>query len=121
MKGWGDGAYTVITAITKPGGAMATRSDCWVEPSEWGPNYEIPVPYLLFEGNRRLWTKWINWCHRHKIYFLEPVFRVGEVLQLSEWGRDAQGRKPAKWHVDVEVFDSAEEAFARAREVAEKS
>jgi hypothetical protein len=47
----------------------------------------------------------------------EPVFRVGEILILDSNDRDALGRKPSKWDVDLEDFDTIEAAHKRSREV----
>lgn len=48
-----------------------------------------------------------------------PVFSVGEVLVCADGERESgyPGRKPSKWHVDYESFDTAEDAVARAQEV----
>ena len=45
----------------------------------------------------------------------EPVFVLGEIMVLSG-GRElsGRGRKPIKWGVECEVFDTIEEAEARA-------
>ncbi len=49
-----------------------------------------------------------------------PVFELGEVLVLGLDGRELTGRlrKPHKWGVRCELFDDADEAIARACEVA---
>jgi hypothetical protein len=46
-----------------------------------------------------------------------PVFVLGEVLVLDGDGREVagRGRKPDKWDVDCERFDSIDDAIARAR------
>lgn len=51
------------------------------------------------------------------------VFHVGEILILNEDGREVgyPGRKPRKWHVEVEEFDDLEKAIARSKEVFEES
>lgn len=48
-----------------------------------------------------------------------PVFSVGEILILDADGREIgyPGRKPSKWSVEVESFDTAEAATARAAEL----
>lgn len=45
-----------------------------------------------------------------------PVFHRGEILVLDEDGREVagHGRKPSKWDVDVELFETIEQAVARA-------
>lgn len=49
-----------------------------------------------------------------------PVFAMGEILVLDESGREVagHGRKPSKWSVDVETFDTIELAVARAKALA---
>ncbi len=46
-------------------------------------------------------------------------FALGEILLLDENGREyaGEGRKPSKWYVDVETFDTIEKAIKRALEV----
>ncbi len=48
-----------------------------------------------------------------------PVFSLGEVLILGEDGREltGHGRKPSKWDVGVEIFDTVEAAVERAQKV----
>ena len=50
---------------------------------------------------------------------LVPNFRLSEILVLDGSGREVAGagRKPDKWDVDCEEFDTIEAAVARAREV----
>lgn len=45
-----------------------------------------------------------------------PVFILGEVLLLDENGREmfGKGRKPSKWDVDCQEFDSIDQALACA-------
>lgn len=49
-----------------------------------------------------------------------PVFAMGEILVLDESGREIAGpmRKPSKWSVGVELFDTIELAVARAKALA---
>jgi len=48
-----------------------------------------------------------------------PVFILSEILILDLTGREVAGygRKPDKWSVTCEEFDTIEEALARAKEV----
>lgn len=62
-----------------------------------------------------------DWTH-HTVATLSmrtPVFCVGEILILDGDGREVagRGRKPSKWDVDVEHFDSLEDAVERAKEL----
>lgn len=48
-----------------------------------------------------------------------PVFTLGEILILNEDGRElaGAGRKPSKWYVTTEEFDSLEDAVAKVQQV----
>lgn len=53
-----------------------------------------------------------------------PVFDLGEVLLLDDsTGRevDGPGRKPSKWFVTTEEFDTLDAAIERSREVRDQS
>lgn len=45
------------------------------------------------------------------------VFSLGEILIMQGERDIAQGRKPSKWDVDTEEFDTLDEAVKRALEV----
>jgi len=57
---------------------------------------------------------------RFRGFARRPCFTKGEVLIVDGHGREVAppGRRPAKWGVRYEVFDTLEEAVRRAREVA---
>jgi hypothetical protein len=48
-----------------------------------------------------------------------PVFFLGEILILDGSGREAAGqqRKPSKWSVEIEEFNTLDEAVSKAQEV----
>lgn len=48
-----------------------------------------------------------------------PVYVLGEILVLDEYGREVggHGRKPSKWDVTCEEFDSLDDAIKRMREL----
>ncbi len=47
-----------------------------------------------------------------------PVFVLGQVLFLSEWGRClTSGLKPSKWYVEYEEVETLDEAIALSRKV----
>jgi hypothetical protein len=50
-----------------------------------------------------------------------PVFEQGEIVVINEYGREVcgKGRKPKKWSVGYEVYESIDDAVARARQVSE--
>lgn len=50
----------------------------------------------------------------------QPVFKAGEIVILdSEYGREIvyPQRKPSKWDVEVENFDTIEKAVERSNEI----
>lgn len=47
-------------------------------------------------------------------------FKIGEILVLDVNDRDMWTRKPSKWLVETEDFDTFEEAFERAKAVIEE-
>lgn len=48
-----------------------------------------------------------------------PVFRLGEIIVCDENGREigGAGRKPSKWLISFEVYNSVFEAVQRSKEV----
>lgn len=50
-----------------------------------------------------------------------PVFSLGEIIPVDSTGREYGGyqRKPSKWFVGCEYFDTIEEAIARSKEAME--
>ena len=54
--------------------------------------------------------------------FRQPAFALGEILILNA-GTDREiggiQRKPSKWFIEYETFDTVEQAIERSREVAE--
>lgn len=48
-----------------------------------------------------------------------PVFHLGEILILDEIGREVagMGRKPSKWSVEINSFDTLDEAIECAQKV----
>jgi hypothetical protein len=103
--------YSVIARVGDPesGSNLASAFACvWLKTEEGSVSNGLLGRYELAAG--RLGLLALN--------LYAPVFRVGEVLVLGDDGRDQFGRKPGKWDVDTEEYDSAEEAFARAAAVA---
>jgi hypothetical protein len=77
--------------------------------------YVIDSPYP--PGKARLLTMYRG--ASSLVALRTPVFHVGEVLIVDEDGRELPypGRKPSKWEVDVEEYDSVEAAVERAQAV----
>ena len=96
--------YTVVTKVCDPesGGNMALALGNVFLQSGPDPLHVEPIA-------RYIGTLAVN--------LRTPVFRVGEVLRLDNNDRDQFGRKPSKWDIEIEDFEDAEAAFARAFEV----
>jgi len=102
--------YQVITRIPDP------------EKGETGNLYD-EVPWWLVEGTGEIKDgEWVpdrveRDYSRGSVRM--PVFEIGEVLIVNDYGREivGHGRKADKWDVDYEEFDTIEEAVVRAREV----
>lgn len=99
----------VVTKVGEGRGNLASAlGQVWLDPQASGGSYDDPVvPLGRAVGQPLL-----------EMYVLAPVFRLGELLVLLG-DRDQLGRKPSKWDVELEAFDTIAEAAARAREVAE--
>lgn len=98
--------FTVVTKVNGPNMATAF-GDLFVKTNDsspdtdWLPTYErAPIQLGL-----NLYT---------------PVWKLGEIVVLDDNDRTIpDGRKPSKWFIDTEAFDTIEEAVARSRQVTE--
>lgn len=100
--------YGVITRVAEPksGGNLAF-GESWLDPQAKGGSFEDGYePLASALGNPKL-----------ALYIRTPVFRVGELLILNENDRDQFTRKPGKWDVTCEEFESIEDACKRVLEV----
>lgn len=63
------------------------------------------------------WTGKVASVGMEALSLLVPVFDLGEIVVADEGGRELVGRlrKPSKWDVGTETFDSIEEAVARSQ------
>jgi len=60
----------------------------------------------------------IDLTKKQMVFCLVPVFGLGEILIIDSNGRTIpDGRKPGKWDVECEYFDTIEDAVKRAKEV----
>jgi hypothetical protein len=60
----------------------------------------------------------IDLTKKQMVFCLIPVFRLGEILIINSYDRTIpDGRKPSKWDVNCEYFDTIEDAVKRAKEV----
>ncbi len=103
--------FTVITEVPEPesGGNMAAVVGLYeVAPESEDNPYGLKVRQI--DGPRGLD---VLLRMRHE------VFVLGEILILDEYGREyaGHGRKPDKWSVQTETFDSIDDAIAKAKEV----
>jgi hypothetical protein len=96
--------------------AVVTR----VAAAETGGNLAAALVYRQTapESEDRPLGAWSPWAEGALTLRLE-VFVPGEILVLDDDGREVagHGRKPGKWDVDVEEFDTIEQAVSRALEV----
>lgn len=83
---------------------------------ESGFNMAVPMGELYISTNGLE-------CRRvggiEQMAFRVPVFTLGEILILNNDGREiaGRGRKPSKWLVVCEEFETLEEAVARAQDI----
>lgn len=103
--------FIVITSVPPPGdqGNLALVLDVFFEPPATPQNFDNPLPRLVdYVGQPML-----------ALALRAPVFTLGEVLICDFDGRElvGAGRKPSKWSVGAETFQTPEEAVKRAREV----
>ena len=97
----------VVTRVgpAEEGGNLAVAMDLWQEntpPTRYDPiGTWKPAPVML------------------QLSLRSRVFIPGEILVLDDDGREVagRGRKPGKWDVSIETFDTLEAAAARAAEV----
>jgi hypothetical protein len=60
----------------------------------------------------------IDLTKKQMVFCLVPVFSLGEILIINSNDRTIpDGRKPGKWDVECEYFDTIEDAVKRAKEV----
>jgi hypothetical protein len=60
----------------------------------------------------------IDLTKKQMVFCLVPVFSLGEILIINSNGRTIpDGRKPGKWNVGCEYFNTIEDAVKRAKEV----
>lgn len=108
--------FAVITKVPERGdrGNLATQfGNLFLDPQATGGSWDDPCQPL----GQALGQPMIE------MYVQSPVFALGEVLIMGGDGREivGDGRKPSKWSVDVEYFDTVEEAVRRSHEVCSES
>lgn len=103
----------VVVRVADPasGGNLALSNDVYLDPQALGARNAFDVPHQTL-------VKALGLPPMTALYLRCPVFTVGELLVLDDNERDTMGRKPSKWDVGVEWFDSLDDAVRRAREVA---
>lgn len=105
-------AFGVITRVADPAtsGNLAAELDLYVEtvPCNKTNNFVAEIRTLA-----DVMGAWFLLALR------KPVFSIGEILILDGNGREIgyPGRKPSKWDVECEEFDTLADAANRAREV----
>jgi len=107
--------YIVITKVPKvpsSGNLALAHLDTYIETES--PHYHAPDG--TFEGK---YTSLLEKIGLGFLFLRQEVFQLGEVLITQDGERECvgAGRKPSKWNVEYEVFDSIEMAVAKAREL----
>jgi hypothetical protein len=119
--------WAVITEIPDPLKSMGNLADApevYVLIEEGGPhdNYEGKrVNYLDFLVQNK--HEFSEEMFRKLIRLQYPVFELGEILLIGPSGREVTmpGRKPSKWLVEYEEFNSVESAVARSEEIVKEA
>lgn len=94
-----------------------------VPPIENGGNLATAIDILVETGKPHESNDYLGTYERvgfpAVLSLRRPVFNVGEVLLLDDNGREIPypGRKPSKWSVTCEEFDTVERALKRATAV----
>lgn len=101
--------YLVITAIPPEGefGNLAMAMPLFFDPQAEGRPFDSPhKPAEDVLGPTA-------------IFLRQPVFCLGEILITRDGVRECsgRGRKPSKWLVEYERFDSVDDAINRSNEV----
>ena len=93
--------YAVITEVPSDGDyANLAMGPVYLDPQAEGGSYTDPYKDIgTALGNPLL-----------NLYVRVPVFRKGELLLIDHNDRDQFGRKPSKWTVTCQEFDTLEEA-----------
>jgi len=107
--------YLVITKVPEApssGNLALIHLDTYIETEP--PHYHAPDG--TFEGK---YTSMLEQIGLGFLMLRQEVFQLGEVLITQDGERECvpPGRKPSKWNVEYETFDSIEEAVAKAREL----
>jgi len=98
-----------------------------VPPLTEGGNLAIPMVPLLEEIESM--SEANDWKGKYKpvelglamLTLRQPVFKLGEIVITNSGDREAISpqRKASKWDVEVEEFDSIEDAVKRSQEITE--
>lgn len=103
--------YAVVTKAEVGRGNLALAMPLFLDPQAKGGSYsDDPIPLREALGNPMI-----------EMYIQTQVFHVGEVLILGPDGREYgyPGRKPSKWSIEIEKFETLDAAITRAHEVME--
>ena len=103
--------YGVITEVDSGVGNLASVMDLYVpsgKKDQYGLEAYAPLAQVQPQVALGILTEWRR-----------PVFVLGEILILDSTGREVagHGRKPEKWSVMCETYDTLEDAVARALQV----
>ena len=132
----GEIQYAVITEIPKDITWNLAVSEILISPKHKKKNPHLAGAGIIARPDhysQKLFTKMIrrrvemlgkeettiDLTKEQLILCLSPVFELGEILIVDKRTDRTipDGRKPSKWDVGCEYFDTIEEAIRRAREV----
>jgi hypothetical protein len=117
--------FSLVTWVPDPqkgeSGNLYTATSLYVEMEEassengWNPK----VAWYL---EHPIWKKYYQELNQELDslpMLMTPNFDVGEILILDSNDRDQFGRKPSKWEVTVEDFNTIEELLVRLEKLKE--
>ena len=107
-----DGNYATGELIVNPDGSSnVAGSNIIVDPPEFDKDmFSMALTREKYDS--------IDLTKKQMIFCSIPVFRLGEILIINSNDRTIpDGRKPGKWDVDCEYYDTIEEAVKRAKDI----
>ena len=108
-----DGNYATSEIVICPDGSKCVAgSNIIVNP----PKFDEDMFVKAVSRNRD--DNIVDLKQEQMLFCQIPVFELGEILIINSNDRTIpDGRKPGKWNVECEYFDTVEDAVKRAKEV----
>jgi hypothetical protein len=119
----GEGNHACGNLLINPNGKKHLAGSTFVvEPDLPKDEYEKLFVECLREesgrSSRNEELKTLDLTKKQLVTCLTPVFHLGEIMIIDSNDRTIpDGRKPSKWDVGCEYFDTIEKAIVRAEEV----